>query len=106
MLNEELAPSGLRYRYWVSNFKISDHMPMILHLEHDKEKHCYPFKFNPVWLEEPDFINLVRLNWNNLLETKFLNSMDSLVQKLKLLKSMIIKWERGKNSWQMRNFYN
>jgi len=71
-------------------------MPLILHLEQEKEKHCYPFKLNYVWLEEPDFVNLVRSNWNGLLETEILNPMDSLVQKLKLLKSLVIKWERGK----------
>jgi hypothetical protein len=38
LINEELALSGLRYRSWVSNIKISDHMPVILHLEQEKEK--------------------------------------------------------------------
>jgi exonuclease III len=103
LINEELALSGLRYRSWVGNIKISDHMPMIFHLEQEKEKYNYPFKFNYVWLDEPDFVNLVRSTWNKLLVTEDFNPMDSLVQKLKLLKSVVIKWERNKKSWQRRN---
>jgi hypothetical protein len=104
LITEDLALSGLRYRSWVSNIKISDHMPVILHLEQDKEKFCYPFKFNFVWLEEPEFDNLVRSNWNGLLGTETLNPMDSLVKKLKLLKTLVISWERKKKLEQRKNW--
>jgi hypothetical protein len=53
LLSENLVSSGIRYRSWVCNVKISDHMPVILHLEQEKEFVNYPFKFNYVWLEEP-----------------------------------------------------
>jgi endonuclease/exonuclease/phosphatase family metal-dependent hydrolase len=36
LLDERLVSVGLRYRSWVCNYKISDHMPVILHLEQDK----------------------------------------------------------------------
>jgi len=48
LINEELALSGLRYRSWVGNINVFDHMPVILHLEQEKEKYIYPFKFNYV----------------------------------------------------------
>jgi hypothetical protein len=106
LINEELALSGLTYRSWVSTIKIYDHMPVILHLEQEKEKYCYPFKFNYVWLEELDFVNLVRSSWNGLLEIEILNPMDSLVQKLKFLKPFVIKWKRNKKILQRRNCCN
>jgi hypothetical protein len=96
LISEDLALSGFRYRTWVCNLKISDHMLVILHLEQDKGKVCYPFKFNYVWLEEPEFVNLVRSNWIGLLGTEILNPMDSLVKNLKILKSLVINWERKK----------
>jgi hypothetical protein len=71
-------------------------MLVILHLEQEKEKFNYPFKFNSIWLDEPDFVDLVRTTQNRLLDIEDINPMDSLVQKLKLLKSMVIKWERNK----------
>jgi hypothetical protein len=96
LIKEELALSGLRYRSWVVNVKISDHMPVVFQLDQEQENISYPFKFNFVWLDEPDFVNLVRSKWNGLLDTKNTTPMDSLVQKLKLLKSLVIGWERNK----------
>jgi hypothetical protein len=49
-----------------------------------------------VWLEEPEFVNLVRANWNGLLGNEILNPMDALAKKLKILKSLVVKWERKK----------
>jgi len=57
--------SRIRYRSWVCNTKISDHMSVILHLENDLGQTGYPFKFNSVRLEDPDFENLVRTSWND-----------------------------------------
>jgi len=71
-------------------------MHVILHLEQEIGKVCYPFKFNSIWLEEPEFVNLVREKWDGLLGNEILNPMDSLVKKIKILKSMVINWERKK----------
>jgi hypothetical protein len=59
LINEKMAISGLRYRPWVVNVKISDHMHVVFQLDQEPEKISYPFKFNSVWLTEPDFVNLV-----------------------------------------------
>jgi hypothetical protein len=37
-ISEDIALSGLRYRTWVCNLKISDHLPVILHLEQRMKK--------------------------------------------------------------------
>jgi hypothetical protein len=99
LINEKLALSGHRYRSWVVNVKISDHMPVVFQLDQEQEKISYPFKFNFVWLTEPDFVKLVRTNWNKLVGSEITSPMDSLVQKLKLLKSLVIRWERNKKNF-------
>jgi hypothetical protein len=71
-------------------------MSVILHLENYIGQIVYPFKFNSVCLEEPEFVNLVRERWNGLLGNETLNPMDALVKKLKLLKSLVINRERKK----------
>jgi len=71
-------------------------MSIILHLEKYLGQIGYPFKFNSVWLDDPDFVNLVRTSWNGLLENETLTPMDSLVKKLKVLRSLVINWERKK----------
>jgi hypothetical protein len=71
-------------------------MSVILHLEKDTGQIGYPFKFNSVWLDEPDFVNLVRTSWNGLLGNETLTPMDALVKKIKVLKSLVINWERKK----------
>ena len=71
-------------------------MPVILHVEAVKDQVKYPFKFNSVWLDDPEFVDLVRSSWNGLLETKVLNPMDSLVKKIKLLNMFVIVQERKK----------
>jgi hypothetical protein len=95
-ISEDLAISGFRYRTLVCNLNISDHMPVILHLEQENRKVSYPFKFNSIWMEDPKFDNFVRSNWVGLLGTKILNPMDSLVKKMKILKSLVINWDKKK----------
>jgi hypothetical protein len=41
-------------------------------------------------------VDFVRSSWNGLLATNPLNPMDSLVKKIKLLKMLLIFWERKK----------
>jgi hypothetical protein len=56
----------------------------------------YPFKFNLVWLTEPDFVKLVRTKWHRLVISEISSPMDTLVLKLKMLKYLVISWERNK----------
>jgi endonuclease/exonuclease/phosphatase family metal-dependent hydrolase len=96
LISEDLATTGFRYRSVVCNLNISDHMPVILHLEKDIREVSFPFKFNSIWLDEPEFVNFVRSNWAGLLGSETLNPMESMVKKLKLLKTLMINWEKKK----------
>jgi hypothetical protein len=60
LISEDLTQVGLRYKSKVCNIKISDHMPVVLYLEPESRKVRYPFKFNSIWLEDPDFDFMIR----------------------------------------------
>jgi len=49
-----------------------------------------------VWLEDPDFVDLVIKKWNGLLGTEILSPMDALSKNLKKLKILVEIWERKK----------
>jgi hypothetical protein len=80
------------------NEKISDHLPVLLQLDSGSDIVRYPFKFNAIWLEDQDFVSLVKNSWVDLLGTKVLPPMESLVKKLKRLKNLVIVWERKKKA--------
>jgi hypothetical protein len=94
LISEKLVDSGLKFRTWVVNVKLSDHMPVVFQLDQDQQKQKIPFKFNSVWLKDPDFELLVHSNWHNLVDSESISPMDNLVSKLKYLKSLVIKWEK------------
>jgi hypothetical protein len=71
LVYDKLVSLGIKYHSWVCNDNISDHMPVILHMELGSDTVIYPFKFNVVWLEDPDFVSLVRTNWAVFLGQRF-----------------------------------
>ena len=97
-ISEKFVSSRINYRSWTCNDKISDHMPVMLQLEFGSDNVRYPFKFNAVWLEDQDFVSFVRSSWEDLLGTEVLTPMESLVKKLKRIKSMVTVWERKKKT--------
>lgn len=94
LISEKLVDSGLKFRTWVVNVKLSYHMPVVFQLEQDQQKQKIPFKFNSVWLKDPYFELLMHSNWHNLVESESISPMDNLVSKLKYLKSLVIKWKK------------
>jgi hypothetical protein len=103
LINENLAFFGYRYKYSMVNVKIYHHMPVVFQLDQEQENISYPFKLNYASLTKLDFVKLVRTNWNMILGTWITSPMDSLVQNLKLIKSLVLGWERNKNSFLRRN---
>jgi hypothetical protein len=69
LISEKLVSLGIRYRSWICNDKISNHMPTMLQLEFGSDIVHYPFKFNAVWMEDQDFVSFFRNNWADLLGT-------------------------------------
>ena len=56
----------------------------------------YPFKFNHVWLEDVEFEDFIKDQWDLLEDVERESPMKSLTVKLKKLKSVVSKWERTK----------
>jgi hypothetical protein len=96
LIDERPADAEFRYRSWVVNVKTYDHMLVVFQIDKGQERIKYPFKLNSVWLSDPDFEQLVRSNWNQFQVRDDSSPMESLVHKLKLLKSLVILWERNK----------
>jgi hypothetical protein len=96
LISETLVDSGLNFRTWVVNVKLSDHMPVVFQLEPNQQKQKIPFKFNSMWLKDSDFSLLVCSNWHKMEEFDSTFPMVNLVSKLKSLKSLVIKWEKNK----------
>ena len=64
LLFENLEGVVNQYRSWVFPLNVSDHMPIVLQLDTCMDMIKYPFKFNPIWLEEEDFVNFIKEKWN------------------------------------------
>jgi hypothetical protein len=94
LMSEELIASFDRYRSWVVKYAISDHLPIVLELSNSMENIKYPFKFNPVWLEDLDFVEMVKSHWLSISDCEEISPMRRLVWKLKSLKSTVIAWEK------------
>jgi hypothetical protein len=96
LISDSLVDSRLCFISWVVNVKISDHMLVVFQMELLQKRQKYPFKFNPVWLNDPEFVTFVRSSWNKLEESRFSSLMENLVSKLISLKSLVIKWGKNK----------
>jgi len=96
LISEDLALLGLKYNTCLCQQKISDHVTVVLHMEIEQGKVKYPFKFNSIWLQDLELVNFVRNHWIGILGAEVLNPMDTLTKRLKLLKGLVIKWERKK----------
>jgi len=60
MIKESLLSIFSCHKTWVVYSSISDHLPMVLELSSSSSKIKYPFKFNPVWLGNSSFDELVK----------------------------------------------
>jgi hypothetical protein len=52
---------------WVSSSGLSDHLPIIFQMDSSLAKPPAPFNFNPIWLRDKDFKELIKGKWIPLL---------------------------------------
>jgi hypothetical protein len=98
LLSEDLVLSSGIFRSWVDFPFISDHAPILLQLELPPVYKAIPFKFNPVWRTEKDFITLVHKLWSDPLYLKEPCKQKRMVWKLKDLKKNTKSWLKTHNS--------
>lgn len=56
----------------------------------------YPFKFNRIWLSDPEFKQAVELYWTKLNEIVSYSIMDTFLLKLSMVKRFVMKWNNKK----------
>ena len=96
LIIERLANIVVKFRSWVVNLGIYNHYPICLQFDGDLVKLKYPYKFNRCWLEEEDFLYLVKENWNTLEIPYGAFAMDRMMENLRKLKRLVGQWEKEK----------
>ena len=89
-MTEVLSDYFGRYRIWAHSTGFFDHKENCLQLDFDSGRSFYPFKFNPIWLEDSNFCLLVK-NFSCNMGSSCINR---LMFKLQSLKGEVILWER------------
>jgi len=102
---DSLLPRLWKYRTWHTNSLISDHLQVTFQIEMEDTKRNYPFKFNHHWLEIPYFQSLVRDFWLADFGMGAWTVMDWVVEKLRLLKVMVRKWDCSQKKAINEQFY-
>ena len=93
---EELCEAFYRYISWSYSIGFSDHNAMVMEIDFDSSMVKYPFKFNPIWLEDQSFEAFVKEQWRSLSRSHYPSVMFGLVSKLGKLKIEVQKWEKYK----------
>jgi hypothetical protein len=65
LISDHFISTEDRIRSWVNFPFLSDHAPIILHLDSSPHKIAYPFKLNSGWLLEEDFNSIVVEVWKD-----------------------------------------
>jgi hypothetical protein len=92
LISEHLLSLEERYRTWVNLPFLSDHAPIILHLDATTHKTTYPYKFNSNWLLEAEFNSLVAEIWKDPLYLSEQCIQHRIVWKLRILKARTKAW--------------
>ena len=75
---------------------ISNHMPVLLTWRLGDRSQGLPYKFNQAWLEEHDFVNLIRESWLSKDGLDNLVGWDRFHFKMQRMKNAAKKWEINK----------
>ena len=95
LLSEQLISSLPRYRAWVHRSGLSDHFPIVLDWLDQQKPSAYPFKFNHSWLENEDFVQMVRSEWPLIIPDPSKDAMNDLSCRLRALKDKVKSWTKS-----------
>jgi hypothetical protein len=97
-VNEDMTTPNCMTWAWIDPPFLSDHVPICLQIGEGKPGTKYPFKFNPTWLLEPAFDQIVRSVWSDSTLTLPGDAQGNLVRKLNSRKEKSIIWHKRKKS--------
>ena len=94
LLSDQLVSSLPRYRVWAHRCGIYDHSPVLFEWLDHQSPCAYPFKFNQSWLDNEDFIQMIRAEWPLIHSNSSLDAMHDLSFRLRALKEKVKSWTK------------
>jgi hypothetical protein len=83
---------------------VSDHAPIVIQIDYGYNSVAYPFKFNPAFLQEESFCDLVHSFWGSHQVVKEARAQRRLSRKISRLKSQVKIWLDEKNKKELLQF--
>ncbi|KAH9298238.1 hypothetical protein KI387_029920, partial [Taxus chinensis] len=96
LLHNHLMMDMDHIRNWIAGTQCSYHFPIVLDIEDDGVKQGAPFKFNPAWILDQDFNNLVKENWRPFDPSTSNYVCQQFHDSLRNLKQLASKWASSK----------
>ena len=97
MLSDHLISLLARYRVWAHRSGVSDHFPVLFEWLDHLVSCAFPFKFNHSWLDNEDFVQMIRTKWPLISSNASEDVMEYLSVKLRLLKGKVKSWTKLKS---------
>jgi hypothetical protein len=82
---------GLEARMHILPCNVSDHKPIMLELLAQKELDSIPFRFSPLWVKDPNFMNKVKERWRMPVKG---SSFFIWEEKLRRVKGVLKSWAK------------
>lgn len=101
LIHEELVDRMGILKSEVYNTFISNHLPITLIWCAELNMKGLPFKFNQIWMDDPDFNILIMEFWTQD-DGSEVSPMMALYEKLHKRKIVVKKWERWKREDEQR----
>lgn len=96
LLSDLLSAKIPLIRQWVEEIGNSDHFPIFLDLSSPPQKPPAPYKFNPVWLQDPSLNDLFKKTWIHPVQNAGEEKSYLFMENLKRMKSATISWARDR----------
>jgi len=94
LLHEQMVEKIGNFQSCIVNKYISDHRPITLTWRRKDTRFFFPFKYNKVWLEDPEFEDLVCAHYSKDRDrTIGISPMEDIIYRLRALKEMVKRWE-------------
>jgi hypothetical protein len=100
LVAEDLLLPSYNVCAWVNLPFLSDHAPICLQIGDGRFGVGQPFKFNPQWMREDSFNNLVKLVWSDTTLTAPGDAQGNIVRKFSRLKALTIHWLKEKKEME------
>jgi len=96
LLDERLIDTLHFARQWVESGGISDHSPIMIEISGGTPKPPSPFKFNPGWMQDEEYIKLVNYVWLKYNCTEHGHAAVHFMENLRRIKEVTKDWARKK----------